>query len=165
MNIKSAFKVTATTAALAFAVAGTQPAFAQDGPAFDASGKAKAFPGIPSGTVEAMGGEAGINLWVKQLFHYILLDYRIAPIFIEHGNIERQIALNTQLVQRVLGNGEEYMGASMTAAHGDLGITMEEFNAVVEAAYNACDAVSYHYYQCNQIIAGLAPFTFDIVTQ
>jgi len=165
MNMTSVFKGAVTGIALALSVAAAQPAIAQDGKAFDSNGKAKAFPGIPSGTVEAMGGEAGINLWVQQLFHYILLDYRIAPIFIEHGNIERQIALNTQLVQRVLGNGKEYMGASMSAAHGDLGITMEEFNAVVEAAYNACDAVSYHYYQCNQIIAGLAPFTFDIVTK
>lgn len=165
MTFKSTLKGTATGAALIFAVSGFHTALAQGGPPFDETGKAKAFPGIPEGTVEAMGGEAGINLWVKQLFHYILLDYRIAPIFIEHGNIERQIALNTQLVQRVLGAGNEYLGASMSAAHGDLGITMEEFNAVVEAAYNACDAVSFHYYQCNQIIAGLAPFTFDIVTQ
>lgn len=165
MTFKSIFKSTVTGAALLVAATGSQMAYAQDGKAFGPDGKAKIFPGIPSGMVEAMGGEAGINMWVQQLFHYILLDYRIAAIFNEHGNIPRQIALNTQLLQRVLGNGTEYMGASMSAAHSDLGITMVEFNAVVEAAYNACEAVNYHYYQCNQIIAGLAPFTFDIVTR
>ncbi|WP_420426319.1 group I truncated hemoglobin [Algiphilus sp.] len=154
-----------TGATVALAVLASTPSFAQSGPAYDDTGKAKAFPGIPSGTVEAMGGEEGLRTWVEALFHYILLDHRIAPTFREFGNIERQIALNTQLVQRVLGGNVEYMGASMSAAHSDLGITMTEFNAVVEAAYNACDRVNYHYYHCNQIIAGLAPFTFQIVTK
>jgi hemoglobin len=161
----SAIKKLFACTAVAVAACATTPVLAQDGSAYGESGKAKAFPGIPSGTVESLGGEQGVRMWVEALFHYILLDTRIAPVFIEFGNIDRQIALNTQLVQRVLGGNVEYMGASMSAAHSDLGITMSEFNAVVEAAYNACERVNYHYYECNQIIAGLAPFTFDIVTQ
>jgi len=159
------FKKTITSASVALAMTAAAPAFGQSGPAYDETGKAKAFPGIPSSSVQAMGGEEGLRTWVEALFHYILLDHRIAPTFREFGNIERQIALNTQLVQRVLGGNVEYMGASMSAAHSDLGITMTEFNAVVEAAYNACERVNYHYYACNQIIAGLAPFTFQIVTE
>ena len=152
-------------AAIAVATCASSPALAQNGPAYDESGKAKAFPGIPDGTVEQLGGEQGVRMFVEALFHYILLDKRIEPIFKEFGNIDRQIALNTQLVQRVLGGNVEYMGASMSAAHEGLGVTMTEFNAVVEAAYNACERVNYEYYACNQIIAGLAPFTFDIVTE
>lgn len=166
MSIKTLFRSMLTAVALSLALA-SSPALAQDpgDDRFTESGKAKTPPfGIPDGIVEDMGGEAGINAWVQALFHYILLDYRIAPIFNEFGHIERQIALNTQLEQRVLGKGNEYMGASMAAAHADLQITMEEFNAVVEAAYNACERVNYHYYECNQLIAALAPFTFDIVT-
>lgn len=165
MRTLSTLKKLFACAAIAIATCATAPAMAQGGPAFDESGKAKAFPGIPDDSVAAMGGEEGLNQWVTALFHFILLDTRIAPVFREFGNVPRQIALNTQLVQRVLGGNVEYMGASMSAAHGDLGITMEEFNAVVEAAYNACERVNYEYYECNQIIAGLAPFTFDIVTK
>lgn len=165
MQTLTAIKKLFACAAIALATCASAPVLAQDGPAYGDSGKAKAFPGIPNGTVESLGGEEGINNWVEALFHYIMLDERIAPIFREFGNVPRQIALNTQLVQRVLGGNVEYMGASMSAAHSDLGVTMTEFNAVVEAAYNACERVNYHYYECNQIIAGLAPFTFDIVTQ
>lgn len=139
-------------------LAAAQPAAAQEG-------KTGAFPGIPGSTVERMGGEEGVRAWVEALFYYIMKDNRISPIFREFGNVERQIELNTQLEQMVLGAPVDYMGASMAAAHADLGITMGEFNAVVEAAYNACERVEMHYYLCNQLIAALAPFTFDIVTR
>ena len=121
--------------------------------------------GIPSSAVEKFGGEEGVRNWVESLFYYIMLDNRINHVFREYGNIERQIYLNTQLEQLVLGKPVEYQGASMAAAHADLGINMEQFNAVVEAAYNACERTNITYYACNYLIAALAPFTDDIVTQ
>ncbi|MFP5306856.1 MAG: group I truncated hemoglobin [Gammaproteobacteria bacterium] len=135
-----------------------QPAFAQEG-------KTYAFPGIPDSALADFGGADGVRAWVESLFYYIMLDNRINWIFREFGNVERQIELNTQLEQMVLGGAVEYQGASMAAAHADLGITMPQFNAVVEAAYNACERVNTPYYTCNQLIAALAPFTFDIVTK
>jgi hemoglobin len=42
---------------------------------------------------------------------------------------------------------------------------MPQFNAVVEAAYNACERNNISYYACNQLVNALAPFTFDIVTR
>jgi hemoglobin len=157
MNSKQVFQRFLVGGILMLAAA-TQPALAQEG-------KSRAFPGIPQATVDRMGGEEGVRAWVEALFYYIMKDNRISPIFREFGNIERQIALNTQLAQMVMGKEVQYMGASMAAAHADLGITMGQFNAVVEAAYNACERVEMHYYNCNQIIAALAPFTFDIVTR
>lgn len=139
-------------------IAAAQPALAQ-------TGKTKAFPGIPESALADFGGEAGVRNWVESLFYYIMLDNRINHIFREFGNIERQIVLNTQLEQLVLGGAVEYQGASMAAAHADLGITMAQFNAVVEAAYLACERINTPYKTCNQLIAGLAPFTFDIVTK
>jgi hemoglobin len=106
-----------------------------------------------------------VRNWVESLFYYIMLDNRINWIFKEFGNVERQIVLNTQLEQMVLGGAVEYQGASMAAAHADLGITMAQFNAVVEAAYNACERNNITYYACNQLINALAPFTKDIVTR
>lgn len=127
--------------------------------------KTKPIMGIPSSALARFGGEAGVHNWVESLFYYIMLDNRINHIFKEFGNVERQIALNTQLEQLVLGGNVEYQGASMSAAHADLGITMTQFNAVVEAAYNACDRNVIPYYTCNHLIAALAPFTKHIVTK
>lgn len=127
--------------------------------------KTKPILGLPASAVEDFGGEAGVRNWVESLFYYIMLDNRINHIFREFGNAERQIFLNTQLEQMVLGAPVEYQGASMAAAHADLQITMGQFNAVVEAAYNACERTNIAYHACNYLIAALAPFTDDIVTK
>ena len=127
--------------------------------------KTKPIMGIPASSVAAFGGVDGIHNWVESLFYYIMLDNRINYIFKEFGNVDRQIALNTQLEHMVLGGPNEYQGASMSAAHADLGITMTKFNAVVEAAYNACERNNIPYYNCNDLIAALAPFTRVIVTR
>ena len=123
------------------------------------------FPPAKSDALEKFGGAEGVHDWVEALFYYIMLDTRINKIFREFGNPERQIYLNTQLETFLLGGDVEYQGASMAAAHQDLGITMTQFNAVVEAAYNACERVSVDYHTCNDLIAVLAPFTDDIVTR
>lgn len=148
----------AIAAGTALMVASLQPAFA-------AEQKTKPILGIPSSAVASFGGEYGVHNWVESLFYYIMLDNRINYIFKEFGNVERQIALNTQLEQMVLGAKVEYQGASMSAAHADLGITMTQFNAVVEAAYSACERNQIPYYSCNHLIAALAPFTRVIVTK
>ncbi|WP_028079204.1 group I truncated hemoglobin [Solimonas soli] len=131
------------------------------------AGESKTNPimGIPSAALARFGGEYGVHNWVESLFYYIMLDNRINYIFKEFGNVDRQIALNTQLETMVLGGPNEYQGASMSAAHADLGITMTQFNAVVEAAYNACERNNIAYYTCNHLIAALAPFTRVIVTK
>ena len=149
----------------ALLLAAASPALADDSVATRTEGKTPTFPGISSAAVEKFGGEAGVHNWVEALFYYIMLDNRINKIFIEHGNVPRQIALNTQLEQMVLGGATKYEGASMSAAHADLGITLTQFNAVVEAAYNACDRVNTPYSVCNQLIAALAPFERVIVTR
>lgn len=133
--------------------------------ALAAEEKTNPVPGIPSNTLELWGGKEGVHEWAVALFHYIMLDTRINYLFKEFGNPERQIFLNTQLETMVLGGPNEYQGASMAAAHADLNINMTQFNAVVEAAYNACERINLHYWTCNQVIAALAPFTDDIVTR
>ena len=154
-----------TTLAVALAVSAFGSAHADDKVATRTEGKTPTWPGISSSALEKFGGEAGVHNWVEALFYYIMLDNRINKIFIEHGNVARQIALNTQLEQMVLGGPVKYEGASMSAAHGDLGITLTQFNAVVEAAYNACERVNTPYSVCNQLIAALAPFERVIVTR
>lgn len=127
--------------------------------------KTKPIMGISSEAIARFGGRDGIHNWAESLFYYIMLDNRINYIFKEFGNPQRQIELNTQLEHMVLGGPNNYQGASMSAAHADLGITMTQFNAVVEAAYNACERNEIPYYTCNDLIAALAPFTRVIVTK
>ena len=146
-------------------LAGALLAGASMSSAFAAEEKTNPIPGIPSDTLEMWGGKDGVHEWAVALFHFIMLDTRINFLFKEFGNPERQIFLNTQLETMVLGGPNEYQGASMVAAHADLNINMEQFNAVVEAAYNACERINLHYWTCNQVIAALAPFTDDIVTR
>lgn len=134
-------------------------------PAHATEQKTNPIMGIDAASLAKFGGAQGVRNWVESLFYYIMLDNRINWIFKEFGNVERQIVLNTQLEQMVLGGAVEYQGASMAAAHADLGITMAQFNAVVEAAYNACERNLISYYACNQLINALAPFTDDIVTR
>ncbi len=132
-----------------------------------AAGETKTKPiiGISSSALEKFGGVEGVRNWVESLFYYIMLDNRINHYFREFSNLERQMFLNTQLESMVLGGNVEYQGASMAAAHADLGLTMTDFNAVVEAAYLACERINVPYYTCNDLIAALAPFTDDIVTR
>ncbi len=129
------------------------------------SGGMVTYPGLSPEVIAEFGGEAGVRAWVEGLFHFIMLDNRINHVFREFGNVERQMFLNTQLAQMVMGGPVEYQGASMAAAHADLGITLTEFNAVVEAAYLACERVNTPYSVCNQLIAALAPFERVIVTR
>lgn len=152
------FKSLAAGAALAVGALSAQPALA-------AEQKTNPILGVPADALEDFGGEAGVRNWVESLFYYIMLDNRINHIFREFGNVERQTFLNTQLEQMVLGGPNNYQGASMSAAHADLGITMTQFNAVVEAAYNACERNVIKYSTCNHLINALAPFTDDIVTR
>lgn len=128
-------------------------------------GKTPTYPGIPADSLEKFGGQAGVDVWVDDLFYYILADNRINQIFKSHGHVERQMALNKELENMVLGGPAHYSGASMSAAHSELGITVTQFNAVVEDAYLACDAARTPYHVCNQLIAALAPFERAIVTR
>ncbi|WP_295687601.1 group 1 truncated hemoglobin [uncultured Nevskia sp.] len=124
------------------------------------------YPQISSDAYEKFGGEYGVARWTEALFKYIMADNRINHIFAAHGKVERQISLNKQLVGVMLGGpGVEYQGASMSAAHGEMGITLTQFNAVVEDAYLACEDVRTPYHTCNQLIAALAPFKRSIVTR
>jgi hemoglobin len=106
-------------------------------------GKTPTYPGIPADSLEKFGGQAGVDVWVDDLFYYILADNRINQIFKSHGHVERQMALNKELENMVLGGPAHYSGASMSAAHAELGITVTQFNAVVEDAYLACDAARF----------------------
>jgi hemoglobin len=152
-------------AAVAMLCSATLPAFAKGSETPE--GKVQAtYPAISADTYEKFGGKVGVDNWVVALFRNIMNDNRINYIFAAHGKVDRQIRLNQELVAVMLGApGVEYHGASMSAAHGEMGITLTQFNAVVEDAYLACDDARTPYHICNQLIAALAPFKRSIVTK
>lgn len=129
------------------------------------TGVVRTIPPIDDEAYEKFGGKAGVDLWVENLFKYILADYRVNQVFLAHGKIERQKALNKELESMVLGGPAKYTGASMHAAHEEMGLTLTQFNAVVEDAYLACEDMRLPYSVCNQLIAALAPFKRVIVTR
>ncbi len=163
-SISFSFKPLAVAAALAAAAIGAGCA-GGDPVANRTEGKTPAVIGIPGDSLEKFGGQAGIDVWVDDLFYYILADNRINQIFLTHGHVQRQMALNKELENMVLGGPAHYSGASMSAAHAELGLTLTQFNAVVEDAYLACDAARTPYHVCNQLIAALAPFERVIVSR
>ena len=158
------FKPLVLAAALAAAAIGSGCA-GGDPVANRTEGKTPAVIGIPGDSLEKFGGQAGIDVWVDDLFYYILADNRINQVFNTHGHVQRQMALNKELENMVLGGPAHYSGASMSAAHAEMGLTLTQFNAVVEDAYLACDAARTPYHVCNQLIAALAPFERVIVTK
>ena len=165
MNANSfSIKPLALAAALTAAAIGTGCA-GGDPVANRTEGKTPAVIGIPGDSLEKFGGQAGIDVWVDDLFYYILADNRVNQIFTTHGHVARQMALNKELENMVLGGPAQYSGASMSAAHAELGLTLTQFNAVVEDAYLSCDAARTPYHVCNQLIAALAPFERVIVSR
>jgi hemoglobin len=159
MNLNPLFRKLASSIVLSAGLLVSLPSIA------GSQAKTNPILGVPSSALEDFGGREGVRAWAESLFYYIMLDNRIAPIFREFGNAERQVFLNTQLEIMVLGGPDEYQGASMSAAHADLGITMLQFNAVVEDAYLACERNMIPYHACNHLVNALAPFTRDIVTK
>ena len=151
-------------------------AVAEDKVAERTDGKTPTYPGIPSDSLEAFGGQAGVDVWVDDLFYYILADNRINQIFKFNGDTAKQQALQNDVLNLVLNSPVDQASAEATFAkyglnltrteyNAELGITVTQFNAVVEDAYLACDAARTPYHVCNQLIAALAPFERVIVTR
>ena len=162
MRVRSYVLHLGAIAALALAISG--PVSAQTaGSRHD--GMTPTYPGMDSDAFQEFGGKVGVDMWVDDLFKHILDDSRIAQIFTSHGKVKDQIALNKQLEIMLLGGAKDYTGPSLAAAHESLGLTLTDFNAVVEDAYLACDDARISYHACNQLIAALAPYEHDIVTK
>lgn len=152
-------------AAAVFMLLSTPLAFGADDADAMPTGVVRTIPPLDDDAYEKFGGKAGVDLWVENLFKYILADYRVNQVFLRHGKIDRQKILNKELEAMVLGGPAKYTGASMKVAHEEMGLTLTQFNAVVEDAYLACEDMRMPYSVCNQLIAALAPFERVIVTR
>ncbi|MBL8644114.1 MAG: group 1 truncated hemoglobin [Rhodospirillaceae bacterium] len=108
------------------------------------------------------GGRDGIKAIVDDLELNYMSDARLRPFF---ANVDRKRISQQLTIQfcSLLGGGCEYTGANMKGVHRGLGITMEDFNALIEALQDAMDKNKVAFRAQNRLLALLAPMHRDIV--
>lgn len=110
----------------------------------------------------AYGGKDGIKVIVDDLEANYMADPRLRPFF---ENVDRKRVSQQLTIQfcALLGGDCEYTGANMKGVHRGLGISLEDFNALVEALQNAMEKNNVTFRAQNKLLALLAPMHRDIV--
>jgi hemoglobin len=107
-------------------------------------------------------GKDGLTAIMEDFDALLMADPRTRVFF---ENVDRK-RVKQQLVMQfcaLLGGDCIYRGANMKGIHRGLGITMEDFNALVEALQDAMDKHSVPFRAQNRLLALLAPMSRDIV--
>jgi hemoglobin len=79
---------------------------------------------------DVIGGGPAVSAVVNDFYVRVLGDPQLAPYF-EDVDIARLKRHQVLLVTKVLGGPDNYTGRSLEEAHDGLGITQDEFQAVV----------------------------------
>lgn len=79
---------------------------------------------------DVVGGGPAVSAVVNDFYVRVLGDPQLAPYF-EDVDIARLKRHQVLLVTKVLGGPDNYTGRSLEEAHDGLGITQDEFQAVV----------------------------------
>jgi hemoglobin len=110
----------------------------------------------------AFGGMDGMSVIMEDLEVFLLADKRTLPFF---ENVDRKRIKQQLTIQfcALLGGDCVYKGANMKGVHRGLGITMEDFNALIEALQAAMDKHGVAFRAQNKLLALLAPMYRDIV--
>lgn len=109
-----------------------------------------------------LGGMEKIERITTRLLDQTFTDPRTAPQF-KHTKRDRlEKLLNDQFCE-LTGGPCKYKGVNMKKSHIKLGITVREFNAMVEQLQAAMDAEGVPYHTQNRFLALLAPMKSDIV--
>ena len=117
-----------------------------------------------AGLYTAFGEKAGLVGIMDDFMANLLKDPRTRPFF-ENAD---QTRVKEQLVDQfcfILNGPCEYKGAKMKPMHAGLGITRENFNALVEQLQIAMDKHAVPFRAQNRLLAVLAPMHRDIVTK
>ncbi len=108
------------------------------------------------------GGKDGLTAIMDDLEINLMADPRTRPFFenVDRKRIKQQIVIQCCAL---LGGECVYSGANMKGVHRGLGITMEDFNALIEDLQAAMDKHSVPFRAQNKLLAVLAPMHRDIV--
>jgi hemoglobin len=124
---------------------------------------ARIFPARAAGGVlDDFRGKEGLTAIMEDFDGFIMADPRTRPFFekVDRNRIKQQLVI--QFCQ-LLGGECVYRGANMKGLHRGLGITMEDFNALIEALQDSMDKHDVPFRAQNKLLALLAPMHRDIV--
>lgn len=123
---------------------------------------ARILPARAADSLADFGGKDGIKTIVDDLEVNYMSDARLRPFF---ENVDRKRISQQLTIQfcALLGGDCVYTGANMKGVHRGLGISMEDFNALVEALQDAMDKNKVRFRAQNRLLALLAPMHRDIV--
>lgn len=125
---------------------------------------AGAAPLTNEAVLKAFGGKPGIDRLVDDFADRIVADPRIEGIFRARDDVRFRRTLKEQFCY-ILGAGCDYSGMDMERAHENHGITLEEFNALVENLQMAMNDADIPFRMQNKLLAVLAPMKRMIVTR
>lgn len=163
------------TLAIAAIAAFALPAFAQASPPADvppgeeavdsytvsnANAGASSFAGTEM--LEAFHGQGGISRIVDDLVEAVQKDARISEIFKASDFVRLRRTLKEQFCY-ILNGGCAYTGRDMSSMHEDHGVTVAEFNALVELLQDAMTREGVTFGAQNRLLAKLAPMKRDVV--
>lgn len=110
------------------------------------------------------GEKAGIERLMRDFMQGLLSDPRTRPFF-ENQNHERIILQLTDQLCYALEGPCEYAGRPMKAAHQNMGVKREHFNALVEVLQASMNKAGIPFRSQNKLLAVFAPMERDIVTR
>ncbi|MDX2144652.1 MAG: group 1 truncated hemoglobin [Rhodospirillaceae bacterium] len=112
--------------------------------------------------LDDFGGVPGLTAMMEDFDANLMADDRTRPFF---ENVDRK-RVKAKLVEQfcaLLGGDCVYRGGNMKGIHRGLGITREDFNALIEALQDAMDKHDVPFRSQNKLLALLAPMHRDIV--
>ena len=114
--------------------------------------------------LKAFHGREGIGRIVDDLVDHVRTDPRIEDIFKATDLVRLRRTLKEQVCY-ILNGGCDYTGRDMKKTHEDQGITMAEFNRLVELLQEAMDREGVSFAAQNRLLAKLAPMKRDVVVR
>ena len=121
-------------------------------------------PLLNASLYQRLGGDSGIEAVVDDLTNKIAADNRIKHFFADTDIADFKHQLRTQLCQAT-GGECVYEGADMLSAHEGLGITANDFSALVEDLIKTLNKFGVPATEQNELLGLLAPMKGKIVEQ
>jgi len=108
------------------------------------------------------GGQPGIRRMTDRLIEINQADPRTAAIFEGHDMVRLRRTLFEQFCY-ILAAGCDYTGRDMRAAHKDMGLQVNDMNALVENLQRAMREQDIPFASQNRLLAKLAPMRADVL--
>lgn len=167
IRVAVVFALSATLfAAQAFAqpASPTPPGEEEVDPYTVSDANAGATPVVGQHLFAAFHGHEGISRIVDDLVEQVQNDPRLTEIFKASDFVRLRRTLKEQFCY-ILNGGCSYTGRDMKSVHADHGVTIAEFNALVEVLQGAMTREGVAFSAQNRLLAKLAPMKRETVTR